>query len=164
MVFLMQIHWKFPAIRWLLPTIWLLFSAFSVSAGVVHNAYYQRMVTGDFQTVSEFFSGAERQPSGRVVVRTEPEERDGLYFVLELIRPHSVAKARLLWIPTDAKEVVTVDFALPVSETTPREVFLGLTGMQTPAVGVRPLAWRIELFAVDGTLMDAHESFLWRMP
>ncbi|MDV7398217.1 hypothetical protein RZS08_42835, partial [Arthrospira platensis SPKY1] len=112
--------------------------------------------------ISEFFTGQESHQAGRVVVRTDPAQRDGLYFILELSRPNAIGSVRLEWIPTDQKEARTQVFTLPAGASA-REVLLGLTGEQAPASGIRPLAWRIEVLGVDGSLIDSHESFLWRM-
>lgn len=121
------------------------------------------MQVEDFASIREYFSGIEHHPRKQMVVRTTPEAKNGLYFVLELSAPAEVRAVRLSWIPSNAKDITVIIFELEGAPSG-RELLLGLTGTDEPVRGVRPLAWKIDLLGEGGTVLDSHESFLWRMP
>lgn len=118
-----------------------------------------------FERISEYFTGQENTGS-EVVIRSQPARRDGYYF-LARVRNHGsaqpAAKLVLSIIKPDAPQVRVYTFpaALAAGDT----VFhLGLTGLDWPGPKARPVAWKLEAVATDGTLLAVHKSFLWEKP
>ena len=120
-----------------------------------------------FVRISEYFTGREN-PGNRLLCRSRPNERAGLYFVLTLDE-----KSRKL--PDGAVfvlEVIRPDdpetklFRIPVPAKRPRgkEVFLGLTGEDWPDEEARPVAWRLRLLDAGGGTLAERKSFLWERP
>lgn len=137
----------------------------SASALTIDSAYTRYMVTGNFQRLAEFFFGEERA-GNRVIVRSDPSIRDGLYFVIDLDGPSAGSpplKLVVQTIPQTERRAQVFEFALP-TQALGRTVYAGLTGAAWPSPEVEPLAWRVSV--VDSTgqeLAEAH-SFLWEMP
>ena len=145
----------------------LLFAAALARAGEIE---FVRIWPGwrdaeSFERISEYFGHGEGT-SGQIVLRTQPETRDGLYFLLRVKSAAPLANARfeLSVIRPDAAEPKTFSFpaALPAKEA----VFqLGLTGAAWPGgKKASPVAWKLALVANDGRLLAEHKSFLWEKP
>ena len=114
--------------------------------------------------LSEYFSETREE---RAVVRTDPEVRSGLYFILELDSPHrdlpEGMTVELSLIVPESPEVVMHTLAFPKEEGNQRRAFLGLTGEAWPADPDRPqpTAWRVRLLDGAGQLLSEKSSFLW---
>lgn len=160
-----------PSLR-VLPAIALLTVAAlpaQTMAAVFKSVHTRHMEAGQFQYIGEFFSGKERADN-RVLLRTDAEERAGLYFIAELM-------PRLLEIPpgaslvadvirSDSNEIHTHTFPLPTEPARSRIIYLGLTGGDWPEGErrLRPVAWRLRLMDSNGAPVDTWSSFLWEMP
>ncbi len=140
-----------------------------LAASVFKNVYTRPMETAQFQYISEFFTGQEAVDN-RVLLRTDPEERTGLYVIAELkprlrdIDPGTTLALEM--IRSDANDVLTYDFTLPTEPARARIVYLGLTGADWPETDgrLRPVAWRLRLLDAGGDTVDTWRSFLWEMP
>ena len=145
----------------------LLFAAALARAGEIE---FVRIWPGwrdaeSFERISEYFGRGEGS-SGQIVLRTQPETRNGFYFLLRVKSAAPLANARfeLSVIRPDAAEPKTFSFpaALPAKDA----VFqLGLTGAAWPGgKKASPVAWKLALVANDGRLLAEHKSFLWEKP
>lgn len=121
----------------------------------------------DFKRISEFFTGEENRGS-HVIVRSNPEERAGLYLIVNLepfttIPAGSIAELRYFH-PEKPEEQIS-RWELPEFNALPhRELRLGLTGKDWAASisRKRPSAWKLTIFAPDGkTQLVRRESYLW---
>jgi hypothetical protein len=118
-----------------------------------------------FQRISEFLHGRENT-GGMVILRSQPGERAGLYWLVRLKNrgiPIAGARFELQVITPAAPEPKT--FTFPAAVPTGSPVYeLGLTGADWPDAKVRPAAWRLRLLAADGRTLIGEKSFLWELP
>ena len=119
----------------------------------------------EFKRISEYFDGRENT-GGRVIRRTHPDLREGYYFVVRVKNPGPALAGTVFRL-----QVVTPSSADPRTFTFPADVpagsqlyDLGLTGADWAGEKIRPVAWKMELVAPDGRVVDARQSFLWAMP
>ena len=119
----------------------------------------------DYERISEFFTGKEN-PGNRVIVRSTPENRQGMYFSVMI-------KDGVNSLPADTKAVVevlhalspetqTYTFPIPNSSKHHKELLIGITGENWPATKHKPMAWRIRLMNAEGEVLSADKSYLWR--
>jgi hypothetical protein len=118
-----------------------------------------------FKRISEFFTGRE-DTAGRVIVRSQPEVREGLYWMVRATSDQAIPAGEILLevIAPDRNEPTT--YRLPFAAPGRRSVaFLaGLTGNDWPNPRARPTAWRLTITGPDGSPLAASASFLWEMP
>lgn len=144
----------------------LLAGANAVSAVTIEDANTRYMEADLFKTVTEYLTG-NASDGDRVVLRSQPDERSGEYFILT-VTP-SVAEipadavAVLEVIPSNAKSAQTFEFPFGDSPRSSRYLYLGLTGSDWPGETIRPVAWRVRIQQGDATLAE-WKSFLWEMP
>jgi hypothetical protein len=118
-----------------------------------------------FHRFSEYF-GAKRNDGGIKVLRSQPEEQNGYYWLIRLKNPHapvSGARFELQVISPAAPEPKIFTFAADIPSGSSL-CQLGLTGSDWPGAKARPDAWHLRLLAADGTTLLARESYLWEMP
>jgi len=119
----------------------------------------------EFQRISEFFTGKENL-GNRIVLRSIPENRNGLYFSVYI-------KSKIRSLPSGTKAVVevlqpnspdtqTYEFMLPEVSSKSKELMLGVTGDNWPNEDDHPLAWRVQLIDAEGKLIASDHSYLWR--
>src|SRR5688572_22541213 len=121
--------------------------------------------TESFERIGEYFGGAEN--TGReIVMRTQPAERAGYYFLVRVKKNADAAGAKftLSVIRPDTPE--PKEYSFPVSLPAKESVFqLGLTGVDWPqGRKANPVAWKLALVAADGRVLAEHKSFLWEKP
>lgn len=142
------------------------YRADGTAIGVEYASFYWKKET-DFKRISEFFTDEENTGS-HVIVRTNPETRDGLYLIVNLeplttVPAESVAELRYFH-PKNPEEQIR-RWKLPEFNALPhRELRLGLTGKDWDASisKKRPSAWKLTIFAPDGkTQLVRRESYLW---
>lgn len=118
-----------------------------------------------FESISEYFSGQETH-SGRTVLRTNAQARAGYYYLARIANSgaaQSAVKFSLQVVTPASPEAKTYSF--PATLGTGQTVFeLGLTGADWPDAKIRPVAWKLELLANDGTVLATAKSFLWEKP
>lgn len=120
----------------------------------------------DFQSISEFF-GAGEQQGDRLILRTDSERRDGLYFVVDLDTPVSALPEGcrvVLDIVNVEAETVSLSFELGAQDRSLKRLLLGLTGDSWSTPGASALAWRVTLLGPEGEALTEAKSFLWEMP
>ena len=133
------------------------------------NAVAQRYIEeGRFKRITEYFDNTENK-SGHIVERTDPKQRSGYYFIVDLdwhpgvVMPAGT-KAVLDYIRADSPAPRQAVFTFPKAASTWSEVFLGLTGADWPSATTELVAYRLRLETADGQLLAEHKSFLWDMP
>ncbi len=130
----------------------------------IKSVYHQFMEARSFQRLSEFFSGKENQ-GRRLIARTQPDARDGRYFVITLNQSvRSLPENSQIKIEIFTNEsALGKEFILPLPSRAPktREIFAGVTGGDWPDKGTQILAWRLTLQNAEGNTIAAKESFLW---
>lgn len=118
-----------------------------------------------FKRISEYFTG--RENTGRELVRrSQPDSRDGFYFLVRLRNDgpgQPAAKLVLSLIKPDAPQTRVYTFPVPI-EAGEHVLHLGLTGKDWAGPKVHPVAWKLEAVATDGTLLASSKSFLWEKP
>jgi hypothetical protein len=118
-----------------------------------------------FERISEYFGSGEN-PGREIILRTQPAERAGFYFLVRVKSSAAIGNARfqLQVIRPDAPEPKT--FVFPAAIPTKEKVFqLGLTGGDWPGGNeAAPVAWKLALLADDGRTLAEHKSFLWEKP
>ena len=118
-----------------------------------------------FTTVGELFGGGERR-SGRILRRTQPDFREGFYFLtrLRLAEARPGAEVRLELVLPASPNVVTHRFTLDLPSGEP-VLHLGVTGSDWPGADSRPVAWRLSVRARDaGPVLVQSQSALWTAP
>jgi hypothetical protein len=118
-----------------------------------------------FTTVGELFGGGERR-SGRILRRTQPNSREGFYFLtrLRLAEARPGAEVRLELVLPASPNVVTHRFALDLPSGEP-VLHLGVTGSDWPGADSRPVAWRLSVQDRDaGPVLVQSQSALWTAP
>tara|TARA_Y100000588_G_scaffold148801_1_gene162808 strand:- start:13 stop:504 length:492 start_codon:yes stop_codon:yes gene_type:complete len=121
----------------------------------------------NFVRLSEYFTGREN-PGNRLICRSQPEERSGLYFILTLSEksrklPEGSAFVMEVIRPDDP-EAKTIRIPVPEKRPRGKEVYLGLTGADWPDKSARPVAWRLRLVDASGEVLADRKSFLWEHP
>ncbi|TVR51746.1 MAG: hypothetical protein EA425_06400 [Puniceicoccaceae bacterium] len=117
-----------------------------------------------FVRLSEYFTGREN-PSGAVLLRSQPEVRDGFYFSLRLRSTQGRlpgGEIILEVLPGETAETprrLTFPFEPPGRRSALFHV--GLTGDDWPDPQAHPVAWRLQVHASDGRLLAAEQSLLW---
>jgi len=118
-----------------------------------------------FESISEYFTGQEAH-SGRVVLRTNADQRAGYYYLVRVANSgaaQSAVKFSLQVITPASADTKTYSF--PATLGTGQTVFeLGLTGPDWPDAKLRPVAWKLELLGSDGAVLATAKSFLWEKP
>jgi hypothetical protein len=114
-----------------------------------------------FVRISEYFGGKENT-GGQTVLRSQPQERAGYYFLVRAEGKNAVAGARVelqVLLPgVERPKIVAFPAAIPAGG----DVFLiGLTGADWPGEKTRPVAWRVAVLAADGAVLAEEKSFLW---
>lgn len=120
-----------------------------------------------FQRLPEFVTGREFA-GRRIIRRTDPETRAGLYFVAtgswREMAGEDMYFAEISWIDDADIEIQTQHFHIPGNEwKRGRTLFLGLTGDQAPDPRARPdiPVWRLRLLDSQGEVLAEKTSWLW---
>lgn len=117
-----------------------------------------------FKRISEYFTG--REDTGReIVLRTQPGERGGYYFLVRTQNPAAATDAvfvlQVVTPDSSRPRVFRFPAALPAG---PAVYQLGVTGKDWPDREVDAMAWRIVLTAGDGRALAEAKSYLWEKP
>lgn len=137
----------------------------TASALTIRDAYPRYMHEDHFKTVMEYLRG-EQKEGPRHVVRTQPNERTGQYFILTLDASVKELPAdteiALEVLPTHLREPLTYRFPATDFQTSSRQLYVGVTGPDWPDRQIQPMAWRVHLLSGD-ELIAEWKSFLWEM-
>lgn len=137
------------------------------SVGIEY-ATFEWKTKNDFKRITEYFSN-EENVGGNCVVRSDPDVREGLYFIVGVEAGTTLPRgstATLHYFRPDKTGCQTQTFTLPEwTSSIAGELRLGLTG-DAWAAGkrARPNAWQFSVHAPDGKLLLFRESFLWKHP
>lgn len=117
-----------------------------------------------FTTISEYFGNAPGA-TARTALRTQPDERDGYYWLTRTKTKDAYPASTLKVEVTRAGETEPTTYSFKYDVTAgSRAVFVGLTGTDWAAPEAAPVAWRLTLLDADGNLLASHHSFLWDQP
>jgi len=118
-----------------------------------------------FVGIGEYF-GQPEATGGRIILRSEPDNREGFYWLIRVrsdvaVNDAAVEVSVIRPGETDA-EVHRFNASLPAD----RSVVLlpGLTGSGWPDAAARPLAWRIRILDANERELAVERSFLWSLP
>lgn len=133
------------------------------------NAVAQRYIEDShFKRISEYFDNTENK-SGHIIERTDPRQRTGYYFIVDLdwhpgvVMPAGT-KAVLDYVRADNPAPRQAVFTFSTAASTWSEIFLGLTGEEWPSATTELVAYRLRIETADGQVLAEHKSFLWDMP
>ncbi|MFW5883182.1 MAG: hypothetical protein ACOCVG_02340 [Verrucomicrobiota bacterium] len=148
----------------LLPLLAALCLVSLAGAVEVREVLLRPMTEGEFKRIPEYFTG-EEFTGGRTILRSDPQERRGLYFVLRLdtaVRKlPAESSVRLHYITPEQPDIQTTVLPLPQARAPGREVFFGLTGDDWPDLDERPVVWQIQVPDANAELLASRESYLW---
>ena len=117
-----------------------------------------------FARISEYFDGKENT-GDQTVLRSQPKERAGLYFLVRTETKTGIVGARVelqVLLPgVEAPKKVVFSADIPAGS---HVTLAGLTGADWPGEKTQPLAWRLAVLAPDGTTLASEQSFLWAKP
>lgn len=117
-----------------------------------------------FKRIAEYFGSPELK-GRKIILRTDPENRAGLYFVVHLDEDAdelpSGSSFEVSAVFPDSPKAKRFNFPLP--EPTPgyRVVWIGLTGEDEPADDEAPVSWRVMIKGPQDEVITSKESFLW---
>ena len=151
----------------------LFFCAFHLAASSAiyalefRHVAYRYVEAKSFKRISEYFTGREN-PGNRLLCRSRPADREGLYFILSLDE-HSRKLPQgsqfvVEFIRPDDPETQTIRIPVPEKRPRGKEIYLGLTGDDWQDKTARPVAWRLRLVDASGEVIAERKSFLWERP
>lgn len=119
---------------------------------------------GSFKRISEFFTGRENT-GNEIVVRSQPAERGGYYFLVRTANAGAPAAAKVaiqVVLPASPRPRT---FTFPVEIPAGQTVFnFGLTGADWPERGIDAVAWKIDVLDGHGAVLATEKSYLWEKP
>jgi hypothetical protein len=118
-----------------------------------------------FQSLYEDHTGHELT-GGWIVLRSQPGERSGLYFLTRIKNPGARVPGAIFVLKVVVPESIEVRvFRFPADIPAGKKLFeIGLTGKDWPGVRIQPVAWELELQSADGGVLARKASFLWEKP
>jgi hypothetical protein len=158
----------------LLPACSVPTSATSGPAGVstdgvaIAHVDHRYIAAQDFVRISEYFTDKENT-SGRVILRTDPAERAGYYFIVSLEwHPGTTlpagTQADLDYVRSDDPEPRHAHFVFTEPTGTLPEILLGLTGKDWAEKNLKLAAYKVTLKNAEGQVLADKQSFLWGLP
>ncbi len=127
----------------------------------------QYMPREAFLRISEYFTGKENT-GRRVILRTQAQERAGMYFVVMLDKGASElppgSQVKLFVVTSDSPKTQTFTLPFPEQVANHCEVFAGLTGSDWPSKKLGIVAWKVILEDKSGQALAEDQSFLWKLP
>jgi hypothetical protein len=138
-----------------------------VSTAVIKEILPRNMTEEQFVRIQEYRTGTE-YTGNRLIVRTDPKERDGFYFVLILdTKVRRLPQGTVIqgeFYSKAAPQKQRYDFPLPADRPKSKSIFLGLTGEAWPHSAdkdVVPSAWRFQIIGPNGEIFGEKASYLW---
>ena len=122
--------------------------------------------TEQFKRISEYLTGKENI-GDRVILRTQPEHREGYYFILVLdndvrrLPNGTVVVGEFYTSQSLGKQIH--EFTLPSQRASTDEIFIGLTGEDWPKKDGVPAAWRFTIKDANGVVLGEKQSYLWSL-
>lgn len=119
---------------------------------------------GSFKRISEYFTGQEN--TGRqIVLRTQPGERGGYYFLVRTENKHATTRAnfRLHVVLPGTHQPRVFNFSADIPRG--QQVFnIGVTGADWPDADTDAVAWKLNVLDSSGAVLATEKSYLWEMP
>ena len=117
-----------------------------------------------FVRIGEYF-GFTPHESRRPVLRSQPDERAGFYWLVRTRATAAMpdASIELQVILPGQDRPTTHTFPTPLPDGS-HATIVGLTGADWPDKNARPLAWKLRVLGPDNRELDAENSFLWSLP
>jgi hypothetical protein len=153
-------------------TLLATFTLFLAFCGAARAAdpYFKRVwpqwhAADSFQSFYEDHTGKELQGKW-TVLRSQPAERGGLYFLTRVENPGAMMPGTVFVIRIISPDSLeTRVFQFPADVPQGSMLFeIGLTGKDWDGQHVQPVAWKMELQAADGRVLTEKKSFLWEKP
>lgn len=127
----------------------------------------QYLTAENFKHIAETITGDEDMGEAGVV-RTDPENRDGMYFVLQLSRyvKHIPQGGQVTVQYTSSSNPQVTSKTLPLSNLNKNGSYLyvGITGPDWPNPDASITAWKVTLQDSDGNPIAEKKSFTWNQP
>jgi hypothetical protein len=119
-----------------------------------------------FQSFYEYHTGHELISKHWTVLRSQEDDRGGLYFLVRVANPGEALKAATFVVHVISPESIdTHVFTFPTAVPSGSQLFeVGLTGRDWAGARIQPVAWEVELQAPDGRVLARQASFLWEKP
>ncbi len=132
----------------------------------IENVKLRLIESRKFTRISEFFTGKENM-GRRIILRSNPQERGGLYFIVKMdTKMSDLPDGIQVGVDFfDAGSAIQkhYKFQLPAERKPSSRLFIGITGDGRLEQEV-PVAWRVYLEAATGELVAELKSYLWEMP
>jgi hypothetical protein len=118
-----------------------------------------------FQSFYEYHYHRELD-GGWTVMRSQPWERGGLYFLARVRNKGGPFKGATFVVRIISPEsTATRVFSFPAEIPGGSKLFeIGLTGTDWAGAKTEPVAWNVELHTADGRVLAQRSSFLWEKP
>ena len=132
----------------------------------IKNVTLRTIQTQSFQRIAEYFT-KEEYTGNRLLFRTHPTHREGLYFIINLgwftptLPPQT--EIQLEYFTTESPYPFTETFNTGETLSHSHEIFIGLTDPKSPLKTKSILAWRVTLRSPEKILAQK-QSFLWEVP
>jgi hypothetical protein len=134
----------------------------AVGPGIL-SVQVRKMEAQAFERIREFFTGREHT-GRRVILRSDPTQRAGVYFIMKFDHKLSRLPEDLTvgvdWIDGANGLKQTFRGPMPADRKRTDTLLLGLTD----APMTSPLAWRVFVLEADGSILGEAKSFLWEKP
>jgi len=120
--------------------------------------------SASFDSFYEYRTGEELVGKW-TILRSQPNERTGLYFQIRTENPAAARDAKIVIRVISPDSIDPRVFTFPLQVPAGSRLFVvGLTGADWPMIRVVPVAWEVELQAPDGSVLAKKSSFLWEKP
>lgn len=118
-----------------------------------------------FKRISEYFDGKEHT-GGETVIRTNPDQRGGYYFLVRVRNPGPAVRAQLQLQLIAEGQPAQQTTVFPAEVKAGSSVFqLGLTGPEWQSAKAQPVAWQLLILSTaDGRVLATEKSYLWEKP
>jgi hypothetical protein len=152
--------------RYLASLLFIAFAARAVASDVEFVRVWPQWQNADaFEHIGEYFGRAEND-RGEIVLRTKPNERAGLYFLVRVKPTTAISSATFVVDVIRPDSPDPKSFRFPVSVAAKQQVFrLGLTSNDWPGGReAHPVAWKLTLIDASNHVLASEQSFLWAIP
>lgn len=130
----------------------------------VSDVIFRRLTDPETRSIYEVFTGREFG-HGRLFLRTNPEDRNGLYaFVMFKTYVSEIQKDSTIELfiqPKNSFETKKFVWTVPENSSLLREVALGITGADAAGLDAENLAWKIRIKNPEDGLITQRQSWLW---
>ena len=133
----------------------------------ISDVNYRYLSDAETRSIWEVFTG-EEFGHGRLFLRTQPENRNGLYFfvMFDTYQKNILKDTEItLFVHSKGnKKIEEFKFKVPSNSSLLRELALGITGSDSQKVSKKVLAWKIIVKDPSGKVITQGQSWLWGIP